>query len=427
VFYFEQLLQTALNGIDNAKVTSAVLGVAGTILLLSFLYSAYEAFAAGGDVRMLATSGIKYLILGLVFANYASAFRGVNSMFNSVADFIYNSTGVGDLFSNWMGQLEQYWDANGIASLWNLVTGSISGLISLVLILGAFVIFPVSYLIFTVFYAMYGSVLYVTGPFVLALLPAKGLGQISRTYLVNLMVFQAWGLVYAIIQVLMSAVNLSSINAVLNANGVLNSFVGSSQMVLLALTASLFSLSIALIPFVASRIVRGDVGSTMMTLARTVANTVGAGASIAATSIAGASAGAAAATATAHTSGGSAPPPSLPPAIVSSRASGSAPSVSSGIASSSMSALSGVPMSPVAPASSSRGADGAAPTVSLAVSANGPLETSAGSSVHALQVAPVSQPRSKPGIHRGFNAAQTVAWHTGYAVGKAFSPKGHRA
>jgi len=98
----------------------------------------------------------------------------------------------------------------------------------------AFILFPFCYLIFTVFYAMYGSVLYVTGPFVLALLPVRGLDQLSRTYLVNLMTFQAWGLIYAILQVLMSAVNLSSIDAVLNSNGVLNSFVGSSEMVLLA-------------------------------------------------------------------------------------------------------------------------------------------------------------------------------------------------
>src|ERR1700739_2033074 len=271
MFYFQQLLKTALNGIDTANVTGAVLSVSGTILLLSFLYSAYQAFASGGDVRMLAISGIKYLILGLVFANYGAIFRDVNGMFNSVANFIYNSTGVGDLFANWMDQLAQYWQANGNTSLWNLVTGLASGVISLILILSAFVLFPVCYLIFTIFYAMYGSVLYVTGPFVLALLPARGLGQLSRTYLVNLVTFQAWGLIYAILQVLMSAVNLSSVNAVLNANGVLNSFVGSSQMILLALTASIFSLSIALIPFIASRIVRGDVGSTMMIVLSAVA------------------------------------------------------------------------------------------------------------------------------------------------------------
>ena len=425
MFYFEQLLQTALNGIDNAKVTSAVLGVAGTILLLSFLYSAYEAFAAGGDVRMLATSGIRYLILGLVFANYASAFRDVNGMFNSVADFIYKSTGVGDLFSNWMGQLAQYWNTNGMSSLWNLVTGSITGVISLLLILGAFVIFPISYLIFTVCYALYGSVLYVTGPFVLALLPARGLGQLSRTYLVNLMVFQAWGLIYAIIQVLMSAVNLSSIDAVLNANGVLNSFVGSSEMILLALTASLFSLSIALIPFIASRIVRGDVGSTMMTLARTAAVTVGGATSMAAASFAGASAGAGAASA--QTSGGSAPPPpSLSPAIASPAASPFASAPPSGTGTCAASALAGIPMSPSAP-SSRQAADGPASAPSSAMSGNGGMQGSGGAPAQATQAAPVSQPRNNPGIYRGFNVAHAVAWHTGYAVGKAFSPRGHRA
>jgi hypothetical protein len=425
VFYFEQLLRTALNGIDNANVTSAVLGVAGAVLLLSFLFSAYEAFAAGGDVRMLASSGTKYLILGLVFANYASAFRDVNGMFNSVADFIYNSVGVGDLFSNWMRQLAQYWDANGIASLWSLVTGSISGLISLLLILGAFVIFPFSYLVFTVLYAMYGSVLYVTGPFVLALLPARGLGQLARTYLVNLMVFQAWGLVYAILQVLMSAVNLSSINAVLNANGVLNSFVGSSQMMLLALTASLFSLSIALIPFIASRIVRGDVGSTMMTLARTATTTVAAAASLAATSFAGASAGAAAA----PSSGGSAPPPpSLPPVMVSSGTPASSQSSSSGIAASTMSTLSGVPMSPVPPSVPSQGATGAAPDATPGVSGTGSFDEGNGASPQTLQAMPTPvQPHPGLARHRGFNVAHVIAWHTGYTVGKAFNPKGHRA
>ncbi len=192
MFYFEQLFQTALGGIDSANVTSTVLSVASAVLLLSFLYSAYEAFAAGGDVRMLATSGIKYLILGLVFANYGTVFRSVNSMFNSVADFIYNSSGAGDVFSNWLNQLAQYWQANGSSSVWSMVTGAASGIISLVLILASFVIFPFCYLIFTVFYAMYGSVLYVTGPLILALLPTRGLGPLSRTYLVNMMTFQAW-------------------------------------------------------------------------------------------------------------------------------------------------------------------------------------------------------------------------------------------
>jgi len=409
MFYFQQLLQTALNGIDTANVTGAVLGVAGTILLLSFLYSAYQAFASGGDVRMLAISGIKYLILGLVFANYGAVFRDVNGMFNSVANFIYNSAGVKDVFANWMDQLAQYWQANGSTSLWNLVTGLASGVISLVLILSAFVLFPVCYLIFTVFYAMYGSVLYVTGPFVMALLPARGLGQLSRTYLVNLMTFQAWGLIYAILQVLMSAVNLSSINAVLNANGVLNSFVGSSQMILLALTASIFSLSIALIPFIASRIVRGDVGSTMMTVVSAISTT----ASMAAASFRGVGEGAVASQA----AGGGAAPPT--PAGLGATASSAPIAAGAGVSpvgGAAVAAIASTSMSPTPPS------DGAMRGVSAAMPRGDSNDAPSAATTASPAPACVSEGRSfsRPGQYRGFNIPHAMAWYVGYSLGSAY-------
>ena len=270
MFYFQQLLETALQGIDSYNITSGVLGIAGSILLLSFLYSAYQAFAMGGDVRTLAIGGMTYLVLGLVFANYGTVFRDVLGMFNSVANFIYTSVGVGDVFNTWLNDLSDYFNQNGWSSLWGLVNGGISGLLGAMLIIVAFIIFPLSYTLFSLFYALYGSVLYVVGPFVLALLPARGFGQLARTYLMNLMVFGAWGLLYGIIQALMTAVNMGSLNAVLNSNGILNSFFGSGQVILLAMASILFSISIALIPFIASRIVRGEVGTTMLVIAGTV-------------------------------------------------------------------------------------------------------------------------------------------------------------
>jgi hypothetical protein len=374
VFYFEQLLQTALNGIDGTNVTGAVLGVADAILLLSFLYSAYQAFAAGGDVRMLAISGIKYLVIGLVFANYEVVFRDVNGMFNSVANFVYSSTGVGDVFANWMDQLSQYWQSNGNASLWNLVTGLASGVISLWLILGAFVVFPVCYLVFTVFYAMYGSVLYVTGPFILALLPTRGLGQISRAYLVN----------------------LSSINAVLGAKGVLNSFVGSSEMVLLALTASIFSVSIALIPFIASRIVRGDVGSTMLTLLGTVTTAVGAVASLAAASFVGVGEGTSLSRIVAE--GGTAPPP--PPRRSSGGDGASAPHAST---------------PPLVPPSVTYARADAAGTQF----ANSGLSTAAPPHSHPSS-ATSRRSSIRSGQYRGLNIPGAMAWYVGYSLGSAY-------
>lgn len=417
MFYFERLFQTALNGIDNANVTAAVLGVAGTILLLSFLYSAYQAFAAGGDVRMLAISGIKYLMLGLVFANYGAVFRDVNGMFNSVADFVSNSTGVGDLFANWMNQLAQFWQANGNTSLWNLVTGLASGVISLMLILSAFAIFPVCYLIFTLFYAMYGSVLYVTGPFILALLPTRGLGQLSRTYLVNLMTFQAWGLIYAILQVLMSAVNLSSIDTVLGANGVLNSFVGSSQMTLLALTASIFSFSIALIPFIASRIVRGDVGSTMMTMVSAMTTTASAVAGLAAASFSGVGEGVLASQA----AGGGTPSPPPPPGApgVASFGQSSAPP-SAGASGSSggggaTAAIASPSLSPTPPS------DGAMNGGSAAIVSSGTrgVPSSPTTSAPPPSVSPWRS-SARPGQYRGFSVPHAMAWYVGYSLGSAY-------
>lgn len=261
-FYFEQVLQTALNGIDQ-NVTGPVLQLAGVILILSFLYAVYEAYSNGGDVRALGVAGIKYLVLGLVFVNYQQAFRSVNGMFNSVADFIYNTNGIGDVIQNWLNSVSVYVGQQGLSSFWTLVTGAISGLLDVLLILAGLVILPVSYTLFTLAYAMYGSILYLVGPFVLALWPSKAMGQLSRTYFVNLMIFQSWGLLYAILQVLMTALQMNSVNAVLGGNGVLNAFVGSSQMVLLGAVSVLFSIAIALIPFIASRLVRGEVGSTV--------------------------------------------------------------------------------------------------------------------------------------------------------------------
>ena len=261
-FYFEQVLQTALNGIDQ-NVTGPVLQLAGVILILSLLYAVYEAYSNGGDVRALGVAGIKYLVLGLVFINYQQAFRSVNGMFNGVADYIYNTNGIGDVIQNWLNSVSAYVGQQGLSSFWTLVTGAISGLLDVLLILVGLIILPVSYTLFTLAYVMYGSILYLVGPFVLALWPSRSMGQLSRTYFVNLMIFQSWGLLYAILQALITALQMNSVNAVLGGNGVLNAFVGSSQMILLGAVSVLFSIAIALIPFIASRLVRGEVGSTV--------------------------------------------------------------------------------------------------------------------------------------------------------------------
>ena len=265
-FYFEQLLQNGLNGIDQQGITGAVLQIAGVILILSLLWAIYEAYAHGGDVRSLGLAGVKYLVLGLVFLNYQSAFRAVNGMFDGVADGIYNLSGGVDIIKAWGNSLSQAWQTNPnwFSALWNMVTGGVSAIVAGLITLIGYLLLPITYTLFTLFYALYGSILYVVGPFALALMPSRTLGQMGRSFFTNMMIFQCWGLLYAILQSLMSALQIT--NPMQFSGSFLQAFVGSSQMIVMSVASVLLAIMIALIPFIASRIVRGDIGSTLMTV-----------------------------------------------------------------------------------------------------------------------------------------------------------------
>src|SRR6516225_7106954 len=265
-FYFEQLLESGLNGIDQQGITGAVLQIAGVILILSLLWAVYEAYAHGGDVRSLGLAGLKYLVLGLVFLNYQSAFRAVNRMFDGVADGIYNLSGGVDVIKAWGNSLSQAWqtDPSWFSALWDMVSGGVSAIVAGLITLIGYLLLPATYTLFTLFYALYGSILYVVGPFVLALMPSRAFGQMGRSFFTNLMIFQCWGVLYAILQSLMSALQIT--NPMQFSGSFLQAFVGSSQMIMMSVASVLISIMIALIPFIASRIVRGEIGSTLMTV-----------------------------------------------------------------------------------------------------------------------------------------------------------------
>jgi len=220
---------------------------------------------------MIGIAAAKFLFLGLVLSNYDSIFRSVNSAFNQVAAAISPN----DWANNWMVQVNQYFNGLGNASWFNLVVSSIVALISVLVQLIAAVIFPISLLIFTILYCLYGAILYTVGPLVLALYPAFGVGQLARSYLVNLFVFHAWGIVYALFSVLLTAINANSLAAMLASNSLGGWFQGASTALLMSLASILFAIMVALIPFLARRIVTGEIGSSMMTIVHTVTTAVG--------------------------------------------------------------------------------------------------------------------------------------------------------
>jgi len=272
MFYYEQFFRTALDGIDRSNIMAVTIQVAQVILLISFLVAVYESFIRGGDVRMLGIAGVKYVGLGLVLLGYATAFRDVNAMFNGFADFIANNTTSGaDIFKVWMSDLRTFFNQFGYTRIFDLIMGGIVGLLDTPFILISYVIYPLTYVLFCFFYSFSGAVLYVVGPIVLSLLPAFGLGSLARNYIINLMTFHFWGVIYSILGALITAVNIGTVQQVLTTGGFLGGFIGVDEALLLGFASIFYSISLAIIPFLAARIVRGE---TFGTIAHVILNKI---------------------------------------------------------------------------------------------------------------------------------------------------------
>ena len=123
MFYYEQMFNTALSGIMSAGLMSTILTVAYGILLASLLFSAYEAWTKGGDVRALGVASVKYLALGALFMNdgavYERVFRDVLGAFNQISHTMAGA-GPSDVFNAWRNDLFAYGATTG--TFLNLVT-----------------------------------------------------------------------------------------------------------------------------------------------------------------------------------------------------------------------------------------------------------------------------------------------------------------
>ena len=292
MFYFQQLLNTALGGIDATNVIPTVSNMAFAILLIGFLVGLYQAALRGGDLQALAVTAIKYLVVAMIVANWSTVFRDVNGSFNTVASFIGNSSGAGDMFINWMTQLQQQAQSNPNLTFWDMITGDAAGAITVGMLLVAYVIYALAIIVFCFFYTLFGSVLYVLGPLVLALIPVSGIGQLGKTYAINVMIWNAWGILYAVFGALITAIHFNQVSEVLG-NGFLGFLRGVPDSVILGLVSIAYALAIALVPFIARKVISGDVGSTTLAFVR--AGAIAGGAALAGVSGFAAGAGSAAA------------------------------------------------------------------------------------------------------------------------------------
>src|SRR6185312_2174534 len=270
---FQTLLNQGLAGIDRTAVLTTITGIAYTILLIGFLIALYQAALRGGDVQSLGVAAIKYLVVAILLANWSTVFREVNDSCNQVAQFISNSSGAGDMFLGWLDQLKQQFDTDGTQSFLSIITAAPAAAITVLLVFVAYVLYAVAIIIFGFFYTLYGCLLYTLGPLVLALLPMAGVGQMAKAFAANLMVWNSWAILYAVFGSLITAIQANRISDLFSFMGFFN---GPLDSTLLGLISIFYALAMMLIPFIARRIISGDVGSSAFALVRAAAVTVGA-------------------------------------------------------------------------------------------------------------------------------------------------------
>lgn len=301
MFYFQTLLSQGLSGIDGTSIIPTVATIAYTILLIGFMISLYQAAMRGGDVQSLGVAAIKFLIVAIIVANWKTIFQEVNNSSNQIAQFIANSSSSGDMFSSWLTQLKQQFQTNTFSSFWKLIIGSPAALITVLLIVVAYMIFAVAFIVFAFFYTLYGCVLYVVGPLVLALLPMGGAGKLGSNFATNFFIWNSWGILYAIFGALITAIHVNDVNTIFN-SGFGGFFVGTIDSMILGIVSIFYAVALILIPKIAKSIVAGDVGVTMDAMVRAGAYAAKTGMAV----IAGAAAGGSAAAAGSSAGGASA-------------------------------------------------------------------------------------------------------------------------
>jgi hypothetical protein len=274
---FERFLTQAVAGIDSTSITSGMQTVAYVVLLVGFLWQVYQSALHGGDVRGLGTNLIKYIVTALVVMNYGTIFTTVNQGFVNAGNWISNASGSVNLFENWKNDISTQFSQIGFQNLWGLITGSIAGIIDGILILVAYILYPVVIAIFGFFYIFYGSILYIFGPIVIALLPLGAANRIAKSYIENVFIWNAWPILYGGFGALLSAVQMGQVGQMLSQNNFLGGLGNLEGAFLIGIASIIYSLAIAVIPFIAKRIVSGDVGATAVALVGAAATVVTAG------------------------------------------------------------------------------------------------------------------------------------------------------
>jgi len=108
-------------------------------------------------------------------------------------------------------------------------------------------------------------------------MPLGGTNRIAKSYIENVFIWNAWPILYGGFGALLSAVQMGQVGQMLSQNDFLGGLGNLEGAFLIGIASIIYSLAIAVIPFIAKRIVSGDVGATAVALVGAAATVVTAG------------------------------------------------------------------------------------------------------------------------------------------------------
>ncbi len=265
IFEFQTMLTSAVSGISGSLL-STVQGVSYVLMTICLVLGIYEAYSRGGDLRSLTGSLLKYAIAAFLIGNWTAFFSDAYSGFNQLASAIDSSYGRVDLAKDWLAQLDNLFKLHGYQSIFAAIPWTPSALITLVEIALAYIIYPIAVQIFALIYTFWGTCLFAMGPFVIALAPSSLINSLTKYYALNLGIWNAWSIIYAVFGCLITAIHANDVNAILNGDlgsfglgptlGATGSLDGGIETI--GLISIMYAICILLIPMVAAFILRGQ-------------------------------------------------------------------------------------------------------------------------------------------------------------------------
>ena len=276
------MMTSVVGGISGGLLTT-VQSVAYVVMTICLVLGIYEAYVKGGDIRSLATTFLKYAVAAFVIGYWSNFFSDLFAGFNQMAGAIDSSYGAGDLAQNWLNGLKAAWTSQGYDSIFNGIAFSPSAIFTMIEIALAYLIYPFAVQIFALIYTFWGSCLFAMGPLVIALAPSAIVNSLTKYYVLNLSIWNAWTVIYAVFACLITAVHGNDVNAVMN--GSLTAFTLASQGIgpvgggieMIGLISIIYAICILLIPMVAAFVLRGQFSAVGAGLAMAISKVANGG------------------------------------------------------------------------------------------------------------------------------------------------------